>query len=106
MKLLLDENLPLQLKEDFREHQVFTVRDQGWLGKENGELLNEMLLNGFDVLITADKNLKNQQNLNKYPISILILSSNRVTYFNLQSLIPKIKEILNKPLQPGVVIIT
>lgn len=30
MRLLLDENLPKQLKQDFPEHEVFTVRDKGW----------------------------------------------------------------------------
>ncbi len=40
MKILLDENLPKKLKVDFgTEHEVKTVRDMGWLGKKNGELL-------------------------------------------------------------------
>jgi predicted nuclease of predicted toxin-antitoxin system len=39
MKLLLDENLPKHLKTDFPEHNVYTVRDMGWSGKKNGELL-------------------------------------------------------------------
>ena len=58
MKLLLDENLPVKLKSDLQDYDVFTVRDKGWLGKENGELLRLLLSEGFDVLITADKNLK------------------------------------------------
>jgi len=41
MKFLLDESLPRKLKNDFGiEHQVFTVREKGWLGKKNGDLLN------------------------------------------------------------------
>jgi len=40
MKILLDENLPKQLKVDFGiDYDVKTVRDMGWLGKNNGELL-------------------------------------------------------------------
>lgn len=40
MKILLDENLPKQLKTDFGpDYDVKTVRDIGWLGKKNGELL-------------------------------------------------------------------
>lgn len=30
MRLLLDENLPKRLKQDFPEHEVFTVRDKEW----------------------------------------------------------------------------
>jgi hypothetical protein len=34
MKILLDENLPKQLKADFApDYEVKTVRDMGWLGK-------------------------------------------------------------------------
>ena len=40
MNILLDENLPKQLKADFgSDYDVKTVRDMGWLGKKNGELL-------------------------------------------------------------------
>jgi len=32
MKLLLDENLPKKLKQDFPLHEVFTVREMSWRG--------------------------------------------------------------------------
>ena len=45
MKILLDENLPKKLKADFgTEHEVKMVRDMGWLGKKNGELLGLIVL--------------------------------------------------------------
>ncbi len=48
MKILLDENLPRKLKADFGiNYNVKTVRDMGWLGKKNGELLNLMVSNKF-----------------------------------------------------------
>jgi hypothetical protein len=43
MRLLLDENLPKRLKQDYQEHEVYTVRDKGWNGIRNGELLNCLL---------------------------------------------------------------
>ena len=53
MKILLDESLPLKLRSDFGvEHEVLTVRDKGWLGKKNGELLKLMLEDGFELFIT------------------------------------------------------
>jgi hypothetical protein len=61
MRLLLDENLPKRLKSDFPAHEVFTVRDKGWNGIKNGELLRLMLADNFDVLLTFDKTLQHQQ---------------------------------------------
>lgn len=43
MRLLLDENLPKRLKNDFPGHEVYTVRDKEWNGIKNGELLNLLL---------------------------------------------------------------
>lgn len=63
MKLLLDENLPSRLKLQFKSHDVYSVYDMGWSGMKNGNLLREMQKNGFDALITFDKNLQHQQNL-------------------------------------------
>jgi predicted nuclease of predicted toxin-antitoxin system len=71
MKILLDENLPKKLKRDLSEHTVFTVRECGWNGKKNGELLALMQQELFDVLITFDKNLQHQQNFTKYTVSVI-----------------------------------
>ena len=57
MRLLLDENLPRRLKQDFPKHEVFTVREKGWNGITNGALLQLMLEYNFDALLTFDKNL-------------------------------------------------
>ncbi len=36
MLLLLDENLPKRLKNDFPGHEVFTIKERGWSGYKNG----------------------------------------------------------------------
>jgi hypothetical protein len=36
MRLLLDENLPKRLKQDFTEHEIYTAADKGWTGISNG----------------------------------------------------------------------
>ena len=66
MRLLLDENLPKRLKLDYTEHEIYTVRDKGWNGIKNGELLKLLIDNSFDALLTFDKNLQHQQNLQRY----------------------------------------
>jgi hypothetical protein len=42
-------------------------------GLKNGQLLDAAESAGFDVLITADQNIPNQQNLSGRTISLLIL---------------------------------
>ncbi len=106
MKLLLDENLPKRLKLDFTEHEIYTVRDKGWNGIENGELLNLLVADNFDALLTFDKNLQHQQNFRKYAITVFVLSASINSYEGLTKLTPQIKEQLNRePLPAGVIII-
>ena len=95
MKILLDENIPTKAKFDFGEnHEVFTVRDMNWLGKKNGELLGMAAFNGFEVFITLDKNLKNQQNLDKFKLIFILLIPKNNKHQTLQLFIQKIKDIL------------
>ena len=101
MLLLLDENLPRKLKQDFPGHQVYTIRDKGWQGLKNGVLLQKLLENNFQALITYDKNLQYQQNFKKYPITVFVLSTRVNTYPLLTKLSPQIIELLNNPLVPG-----
>jgi hypothetical protein len=75
MKILLDECVTKHLKSHLIDHQIFTVREMNWSGIKNGKLIALCVENGFDLLLTIDKNLHYQQNLNKYPIAIIILNS-------------------------------
>ena len=76
MKILLDENLPQRLKTYFSaSHVVFTVREMGWNGKRNGELLSLSVSSGFELFITLDKNLQYQQKFSKFDITVFLLSS-------------------------------
>ncbi len=100
MRLLLDENLPKRLKTDFADHEIYTVRDKGWNGVKNGQLLQLMTENGFHALLTFDKNLQHQQNFQKYTIAVFVLSALNNTYPELTKLSPKIHEHLNKVTLP------
>lgn len=94
MKLLLDENLPKRLKQDFPEHQVSTVRDKGWNGVKNGELLKLMVADGFQALLTFDKNLQHQQNFEKYTLTVFVLNASINTYAVLTNLSDKVRQKL------------
>lgn len=106
MRLLLDENLPKRLKQDFGEHEVFTVRDKSWNGIKNGELLKLLIAGHFDALLTFDKNLQHQQNFSKYTITVFVLSAKMNTYEELTKLSPIIHNYLNSSrLTKGAVVI-
>ena len=62
MRILLDENIPVQLKPYLPGYFVASVNDKdvGWKNIANGRLLSEME-GRFDLLITADKNIYVQQ---------------------------------------------
>ena len=101
MRLLLDENLPKRLKQDFSPHEIFTIREKGWNGLKNGLLLQKLVDNGFDALITFDKNLQHQQNFRKHSIAVFVLSAVSNTYSVLTRLSPAVLAHLEKPLQSG-----
>lgn len=91
MKILVDESCPRKLRNDFGgEHDVWTVRDRGWLGKKNGELLKLIVEAGFELFVTVDRNLPYQQNTENLPIPIVVLCANDNRRETLQQLIPKI----------------
>ena len=94
MRLLLDENLPKRLKLDFPEHEIFTVRDKGWNGIKNGELLKLMLADGFHALLTFDKNLQYQQNFEKYTLTVFVLNAPINQYQVLTKLSGKVNAFL------------
>jgi len=80
MRVLLDENLPWRLPQEFDEgHEAWTVGQCGWKGKENGELLGTAEAE-FDVFLTTDQGIPHQQNLSQIELGIVILRarSNRL----------------------------
>jgi predicted nuclease of predicted toxin-antitoxin system len=91
MRLLLDECVPAPLRHLLRPHDVATVRSLGWLSIKNGELVRRAEAD-FDVFITADKNLRYQQDLTNRKITILQLPTN--SWKILQQRAPEILDAL------------
>ncbi len=74
MKILLDECVTKRLKKYLEEFEVFTVRELELSGIKNGKLMTYCAENKFDILLTIDKNLMHQQNLDKYPVTIVVFN--------------------------------
>lgn len=75
MKILLDECVTPKMKPYLTPHEVFTVTQMGWNGIKNGKLISLCVEHNFDVLLTIDKNLMFQQNLQKFNLTIAVLNS-------------------------------
>ncbi|WP_133510721.1 hypothetical protein [Candidatus Thiosymbion oneisti] len=90
---MLDECVNWRFLNELPEYTVKTVRQMGWSGLKNGELLDKAQ-HKFDVLITTDKNIKYQQNLSEYDISVIVLDVRINDLEHIQSLVPWLKESL------------
>jgi hypothetical protein len=90
LKVLLDESLPVGLARELPGIEVSSVRAQCWHGLKNGVLLRAAVDAGFEVLLTADRALKQQQNLPKIGIGVVLLLRVRNRMSDLRPLIPRI----------------
>jgi hypothetical protein len=93
MRVLLDECVPRKLKLELPEHEVLTVTERGWSGVKNGELL-ALAVAEFDAFLTIDQNLKYQQNLQTFPIAILLLVARNNRLKTLLPLMPDVRAAL------------
>ena len=99
MRVLLDEQLPVDFATVLQGHSVDTVVGRGWAGITNGELLRRMH-GEYDALITMDRGIEFQQNLSTLSFGVLLVRapSNRIVH--LQRLVPPILDAL-PALKPG-----
>lgn len=103
MKILLDHNLDRRPKNYLTEYETATTQEQGWADALNGELLALAELNSFDVLLTADSNIKDQQNLSNREIAILVLRAFNNRLATHAEMIDDVYEALSK-IQAGEII--
>lgn len=96
MKILLDECVTKRLKPYLQGFEVFTVSEVKWNGIKNGKLMSLCSDNNFDLLLTIDKNLLFQQNLDKYKLSIVVLNSLTSKIDELILFMPSFKSQINK----------
>ncbi len=103
MKILLDENLPHELRHLIVGHDVFTVKYMGWKGVKNGVLLAQAAASDFDVMITMDTGVPYQQNVSTLPLSVVVLRALSTDIDDLRPLVPQLYDTLNK-LRPKTVV--
>jgi hypothetical protein len=75
MLILFDHGTPRGIARFLPGHTVTRARELGWETLTNGDLLAEAERAGFDVFLTADKNIQYQQNLSGRRIAVVVLST-------------------------------
>ncbi|MBX2992382.1 MAG: DUF5615 family PIN-like protein [Bacteroidetes bacterium] len=106
MKLLLDENVPNDLRKDFpAKHEVYTVDYMNWKGIKNGALLTVMKQEGFEALVTVDKGMSFQQSIKDSPVVVIVLRARSNTHKFLKLLLPKVLDVLEKEPRSGLFVI-
>ena len=75
MLILFDHGVPAPLLPHLIGHAVVRARGRGWERLSNGDLLAQAEQAGFEVFLTADKNIRYQQNLAGRKIAVIVLST-------------------------------
>lgn len=74
MRVLLDENLPVDFAAELPGHEVSTVVGLGWSGVLNGELMHRAI-SCCDVFVPLDRNIEFQQNISTLPFGVVVVRS-------------------------------
>jgi len=104
MKVLLDENLPHDLRHFLPGHEVFTVAFLGWAGVENGALLAKAAGEGFGVVVTKDAGIEYEQGLRDLPVAVVILRARSNAMDDLRPLVSKVLKALDA-LEPRTLVV-
>jgi hypothetical protein len=75
MLILFNHVTPKGIARALVGHTVTKAKDRGWDTLSNGDLLDAAETAGFDVFVTADKNMRYQQNLADRRLALVVLST-------------------------------
>ena len=88
MRLLLDECVDRNLRFLFPGFDCQSAGYAGLAGLQNGHLLDAAEMAGFDVIITVDQSIPDQQNFARRKVSLLILCGRTNRLRDLTPLVP------------------
>jgi hypothetical protein len=98
MLILFDHSTPAPLAAYLTGHTVTKAKDRGRDRLTNGDLLAEAERAGFDLILSADNNMRYQQNLTRRRIALVGLSTPQWPRVQLQ--VEKITAVLSAA-KPG-----
>jgi hypothetical protein len=77
VRILIDECLPIQVRNFFPGHDAITVMHLGWRSLRNGELLARAEADAFDVFLTADAGIAKNHDITAWHLAIVVVPTNR-----------------------------
>jgi len=75
MLILFDHSTPAPLRYALKGHAVTEAVERGWDRLVNGALLDVAEAAGFEIFVTAGKNIQYQQNLTGRKIAVIVLGN-------------------------------
>jgi hypothetical protein len=72
--ILFDHGTPKGLVRALFGHTVHTAQSRGWDTLSNGALLNAAEAAGFELLLTTDRRIRHQQNLQGRRVALVVLT--------------------------------
>jgi len=103
MRLLFDECVDERFRLLFPDHDCQTARFARLAGLKNGQLLDAAEAGGFQVLITVDQSVPDQQNFAGRKIALLILRAPTNRLQDLKAIVPAALSALSN-IQPGSIV--
>ena len=93
---MLDECVTKKLKRHLTEFEIAAVVEMNWSGLKNGKLLSVAVADEFDILLTIDKNLEHQQNMNNYIIVVVVFDVEKSKIDFLLERLPQFRELIGE----------
>ena len=93
MRLLLDESVNFRLNRHLPGHFTLTTKQMGWDSYINGALL-ALVRDRFDVLITRDQKMEDEQTITQADVAIVVLHSRSNSMRDLEPMAPDILKII------------
>jgi len=72
--ILFDHGTPKGLARALSGHTISTAQSTGWVTLSNGALLNAAEEAGFELLLTTDRRIRHQQNLQGRRVTLVVLT--------------------------------
>lgn len=101
MRILLDNNVNQRFAALVDGLEVVHARQLGWGELLNGNLIAAAEDAGFDVMITADKQMQYQQNLTGRKVAIIVLNSVLLRWSDIEPLAQIVNELLRQGVEAG-----
>lgn len=93
LKILFDHCTPRPLRRALPAHEIKTTYQMGWAEVVNGDLLT-LAEQQFDVFLTTDQSLPNQQNMRGRVIAVIVLAAVNNKPETLFPLMPQVEALL------------